>query len=712
MPRQVLSAKKGESRRLLDARPDRVDYRDLRYRARLVSLPAVYPDPAAIARHFQGYAKSLILDQGQNGSCTGFGLAATINYLLWSRAIGLGPASAGGAKGGGAAAKRGATRLPSRVSPAMLYQLARVYDEWAGEDYEGSSCRGAMKGWHRHGVCTEKLWPYAIDKKGTIVVDPSPGWQVDAALRPLGAYYRIDKDSIVDLQSAICEVGAIYVSAEVSDSWLLGPSKTLPVIRGRKGETGGHAFAIVGYTADGFIVQNSWGRSWGYHGFAVMTYEEWVQAGSDAWVATLGAPVAITKGDAAAKDRTRRSLGVRDTADGKATWFWSSEKTTKPDRYRNPEVEPWSEGRAYEHSIVLGNDGEALNRFVDQASGESAVEQCGYTLPKAWLKSNGRKKLAIYAHGGLNAEADSLKRIRVLAPYFAANGIYPLFLTWKTGALESITSMLADALKELWPFGEKAQGLGDAIRNRLAEARDRTFEVAARAAGIKAIWSEMKENAAGSVVGGGGIELLAKHLARLSGEVQGFELHLIGHSAGSILLGHLLDELGTLGGVQVASCTLYAPACTVAFANERYGRAFDRGVLPAKQLEVHLLDDERERADSVGPYGKSLLYLVSRALETVHKTPLLGLADAWDPDMNSSDLWSADALGDVRGWQARAGKGIALHAYGKKHTVHDGVGPIPLAHGSFDNDCAIVTKTLERIAGKALAARVEVLRGF
>src|SRR4030095_9164794 len=139
------------------------------------------------------------------------------------------------------------------------------------------------------------------------------------------------------------------------------------------------AFAIVGYTEDGFIVQNSWGPTWGYHGFGVMSYEDWVQSGSDAWVATLGAPVAI-KGTAAASDRTRRSVGLRDTADGKATWFWSGKKPEKPKTYANPKVEPWSESKAYEHSVVLGNDGEALNRLVDHAAAPSAAAGVACTL--------------------------------------------------------------------------------------------------------------------------------------------------------------------------------------------------------------------------------------------------------------------------------------------------------------------------------------------
>ena len=145
----------------------------------------------------------LILDQGQEGACTGFGLAAVINYLLWIRS-----------------ANDAESCNTDPVSPRMLYHLARFYDEWEGEDYEGSSCRGALKGWHRHGVCTEKLWPYG---NGTFQ-RPNPGWDVDALSRPLGIYYRVDRHSVVDMQSAIAETGAIYVSASVHRGWDLPKS--------------------------------------------------------------------------------------------------------------------------------------------------------------------------------------------------------------------------------------------------------------------------------------------------------------------------------------------------------------------------------------------------------------------------------------------------------------------------------------------------------
>ena len=64
-----------------------------------------------------------ILDQGTEGACTGFGLATVAQYLLRRRAV---------------------VPDPEPVSPRMFYEMAKRYDDWPGEDYDGSSARGAM----------------------------------------------------------------------------------------------------------------------------------------------------------------------------------------------------------------------------------------------------------------------------------------------------------------------------------------------------------------------------------------------------------------------------------------------------------------------------------------------------------------------------------------------------------------------------------------
>src|SRR5712671_4063677 len=104
---------------------DRIDFRDLPYRARLVSLPDKYPTDNLIINWLPIYRDDkMVLNQGQEGSCTGFGLAGVVNYLRWELANVL--------------AKENQTKRipPERVSARMLYQNARLYDEWKGEDYD------------------------------------------------------------------------------------------------------------------------------------------------------------------------------------------------------------------------------------------------------------------------------------------------------------------------------------------------------------------------------------------------------------------------------------------------------------------------------------------------------------------------------------------------------------------------------------------------
>lgn len=682
--------------RTFDARPDRVDYRDRLYNPLLRSLPDQYPEQGMVAQYLKDYTQThkLILDQGQEGACTGFGLAAVINYLLYLKHL----------QQGGKTGKTSPTM--QKVSPRMLYQMARIYDEWPGEDYEGSSCRGAMKGWHRHGVCSERIWPYRRR-----FAAPQEGWQQDAALRPLGAYYRIAKDSIADLQAAIYEVGAIYVSAMVHPGWFLDECPQLPLIRQQAGETGCHAFAITGYTCQGFIVQNSWGPRWGFQGFAILPYEDWVQHGTDAWVAVLGAPMELQ-----ATLRTRSSMSLRDVANGKAEWSWRSDSINAPFDYNKAAMEPMTESQAYELTLVLGNDGRPINRFLDVEHAAAAVREIAYSLPLKWLGSASAPKIAIYAHGGLNDEAASLKRIRVMAPYFAANAIYPLFITWRTGFAESIAGILEDAVAQFFKPSDKdpARGWMSDIKGKLREARDRSVEVACEQLLVKPIWMQMKQNAAAAANGrDAGLAMLAGHLAELRAALPKLEIHLVGHSAGSILHGHLLDRLGAKN-LQVGSCSLFAPACTLGFALRHYQPALEtRAILAKDRFFVDLLSDERELADSVGPYGKSLLYLVSRALEELHKMPLLGMQAAWTPEVGKPDLWNQRTLNDLAKWQQLA-KGLkAPRVHGKERArISDGQGLIPLAHGSFDNDVEVITATLERIRGSKLKLPVESLRGF
>ncbi|MFT7776888.1 C1 family peptidase [Roseateles sp.] len=718
----------------LDARPDRLDLRDLVYRAPLRSLPPRWPLDADLKRLLPAYVKAgRILNQGNEGACTGFGLACVTNYLYWLRHL---------------AAPR-SRALPEMVSPRMFYELAKLYDEWPGQDYEGSSCRGALKGWHKHGVCSSTLWPYPLDKDGAGVFErPAAGWDDDATTRALGVYYRVDKKSVVDMQAAIYEIGAIYVSGDVHDGWTLDESAMpsshdkLPRIERVARKSGGHAFALVGYNERGFVVQNSWGTGWGASGFAILSYEDWVTNGTDAWAVALGVPQDLSDiksrqppAAKAAKSVKRaraaggfRVMAGRGLSDVGATLRVDDNPRDDPwpfnHVFAHKPYQPLRTDEAYTHTLVSGNDGQLMSTDFTRARSdrEGLAREIVVERPAAWFKTSKDKvvKLAIYAHGGLNNEGSSIQRIRVLAPYFTANGIYPLFFTWKTGPGETLKDILEDLKHRVVDSADRSAGWLDRLRDAAAEAKDRAIEAVGRQF-ARGIWSEMRENAEGGATADHVLDLAARMLRELRDELatngRTLEIHLIGHSAGSILLGHLLGRLGGADIVQLASCELYAAACSSGFAVQRYGAAHRAGVLPLAALRLHVLTDANERADGLPSaerdiYGKSLLYLVSRALDDIRKQPLLGMERALvEPDQAwVDDQWAAPPNADVAAWLKiwPAGELLNRVASPKVRTTKTG-DQIDASHGSFDNNIDILTGTLERIRGGALVAPMEWL---
>ncbi len=686
-----------------DARPDRTDFRDRDYRPPLRSLPAEYPPAAAVATLLPRYTKDdMILDQGTEGACTGFGLAAVVNYLFWRQLR--------------VTDKDLTSAPPAKVSERMLYHLARFCDEWEGEDYDGSSCRGAIKGWHHHGVCGADLWRYRNAQGEAKFVPPASGWEADAARRPLGAYYRIDKGSVADMQAALAEVGAIYLSAEVHDGWFSGglqavPGLDLPVIgpMPANGKTGGHAFAIVGYNIHGFIVQNSWGPSWGAGGFAILPYAEWTARGSDAWVAVMGAPTLTP----APQYQSPVSL-TELSASHVALLGAAADRLAAP---RPGGVAPWTPDDGYRHAVVLGNNGIVVNRDVTASDALASLRRAVLDAPQAWLAKNHSDDLVFYAHGGLNAEAAGLARTRIMGPYFDANGAYPVFFIWKTGFLESLEGIVGDAVKGVLPAGAWRDVL-ESIKDAAKEARDRAVEAACQRVLVRAVWSEMKQNAyAAAHETNATLVLTVQHLAALKKARPTLRIHLAGHSAGAIFLGFLTEQLG-LAGLRAESLTLFAPACSVPFALKYYRPALEAGVLPKARTVFEILTDELEQGDSVGPYGKSLLYLVSRALEDYHKTPLVGMAQSWQQyvaEPGKHPFGNEDLCRAVNQWVTFWNGTPPPVTPQTGRTVFDGEGDIPAAHGAFDNDLKVLTRTIQRIRGgngAALPQPVTNLHGF
>ncbi len=625
--------------RFLDAFPDRIDVRDWFYQPRLIPLPDQLINCDAVPE---------ILDQGAEGACTGYALAAAINFLLNQR------------------------KVVRRVSARMLYELARRYDEWPGEQYEGSSARGTIKGWVRHGVCGERSWPK--DRRG--VHHFTPAIADEALATPGGAYYRVMHRQVRDMHAALNEVGVLYATLMVHAGWdTPGPRKVklsyrsggmvrqreLPVIARKGRADSGHAVAIVGYTSQGFIVQNSWGRRWGAEGFALLPYEDYLLHTTDVWVAQLGVPVAVDLWAA----------GATDTTEG---------------LQRASQAIPLAAIRPY--VIDVGNNGE-LSMSGEYWTTEQDLARLFDDVIPAAAKTWSKRRVLLYLHGGLNDEQAVARRVVAFRDVLLANEIYPLHVMWESGVVESLNGMIRDLFTDVDQRAGAAEWM-HRLREGLLEAKDRSIELTAAVPGT-ALWNEMKENArlaSEHPARRGGMAMLARHgqaALKRAGESERrrWELHVVGHSAGCIFAAHALPHLTALG-IPIKSLHFMAPAITVALFKRLVLPVIREGRCPIPSL--FLLGDEAERADSVGPYGKSLLYLVSNAFEGRRGVPILGM----EKFLGADDEVYKVVQRMVGGLPALV---IAGRGHGAASTSRS------TTHGGFDNDPVTLNSILRRILG-------------
>jgi hypothetical protein len=553
MADQIIMAA-GKSR-VLNVRPDAPDLRDKYYE------PALIP----LAPKLDHSNPDLVLDQGQEGACTGFGLAAVINYLRYRRDEKL------------------------SVSARMLYEMARKHDEWPGEDYAGSSCRGAIKGWKNMGVCSEKIWPYSARNPGQLTIAKVR----EARSTILGAYYRL-QTNLNDYHAALNETGAVYVSATVHSGWN-NPEKInddkFATINQSSDPTGGHAFAIVGYNKNGFIVQNSWGRTWGTGGFAIWNYEDWYENISDGWVFRLAVSTPNVFG------LTTRS-GSRDR----------SEVAVKA-----PKRIDIAGHFAHFDDGSLKDKGDYWSTHDDI---QLTIDRVRELAVKGTIKH-----LLFYAHGGLNSPKDSATRIKAMKDGFKRNGIYPFHMMYDTGLGEELMDIIKRAFT-------RSEGLFDKWKDKLQDVSDKIIEGIIRAPGT-ALWEEMKRGAASpfKTPSSDGVKVIDGFLSALADT--DVRIHLAGHSTGGILIGHLLEGVNLKNPVQFDTCSLLAPACSVKFYKKHYApRLSNQASVKSKitSLDLYNLTDELEQDDNVvWAYRKSLLYLVSRAFERTGPKPLLGM---------------------------------------------------------------------------------------
>lgn len=219
---------------VFNLRPSPFDARD-------IVLESVYPSEVVLPKTLDLRSElQPIRDQGNQGTCMAQSVAA---MKEWQEKVDV--------------------DFNGYMSPQFIYNLRENYGG------EGMTPRDAMKILNKIGIVPEKIYPYGkIENLDLENLDP--GLLFTASKYKIAAYSRImtvDATKKALLANGPCCAAFPVFNPYSMEFWK--PDAT------NKTLLGGHAVTIVGWTADSFIIRNSWGSSWGDGGYTYFKFSDW-----------------------------------------------------------------------------------------------------------------------------------------------------------------------------------------------------------------------------------------------------------------------------------------------------------------------------------------------------------------------------------------------------------------------------------------------------
>jgi len=219
---------------------DKYDGRDYLHRMRVGTVP----DSVVL--------RDLLTDvrnQGNVGSCVGFGVGVNLNSV-----------------------KKALNIFVEWHSPTWLYNGARFIEGTLTQDV-GCYPRDALDWVVEKGMLLEHFWPYNAGSLDASA--PSSTKQAQATRYKGFAYYRV-VDSVDGIRDAIAAQHFVSIGSPWYREWMSPPATGMLATPTVNSEVvGGHETCLYGYdsTAGFFYGMNSWGTGWAADGHYKMPFE-------------------------------------------------------------------------------------------------------------------------------------------------------------------------------------------------------------------------------------------------------------------------------------------------------------------------------------------------------------------------------------------------------------------------------------------------------